>query len=426
MHDAQRFPPASLRSLRRDPLGFLQRIRREAGDVASFSLGEERVLLLSDPALVRELLVAHHRDFVKQNVLRTRPIEPDPERGLMMNDDPAAHVRGRRIFQPAFSTERLREYVGIVAEHAEALSARWRAGQSLDLAAELRPLTLSILAETAFALPLDGHERRVLNRRLGELLAPFAFATSPSRDVLGVLHGRRFWRSIGAQRELLARMRELVRSRRAGEGMDVASLAAQALDTPDGPAEAQAALDCLGILLAGVDTTATALTWALSELARRPDEMERLRDEALAADGDPERLPRARAVFAETLRLHPASWFIGRRARRETTVRDLDFAPETVGLVSPYLIHRDERLHREPDAFTPERWLNGSQDRVGFLPFGAGPRQCLGERLAWLEGALVLAAIARRWRLEPLGGGPSGHTAGATLAPHPPARLRVS
>ena len=92
--------------------------------------------------------------------------------------------------------------------------------------------TFLALAETAFALPLDGHERRVLDRWLGELLAPFAFATSPSRDVLGVLHGRRFWRSIGAQRELLARMRELVRSRRAGEGMDVASLAAQASLTP--------------------------------------------------------------------------------------------------------------------------------------------------------------------------------------------------
>jgi cytochrome P450 len=219
-------------------------------------------------------------------------------------------------------------------------------------------------------------------------------------------------------------MQELLRDRRGDGGVDVPSLAAQALDEPNGPTETQAATDCLGILLAGVDTTATALTWALLELSRRIDEAERLREEALAADGDPKLLPASRAVFAETLRLYPPSWYIGRRARDHTGAGGVDFAPGSVALTSPYVIQRDDRFHAEPARFDPERWRDGELRRgPAYLPFGAGPRQCLGERLAWLEGTLVLSAITRRWRLEPIDPRPPRLSPTATLAPSTPARL---
>lgn len=414
-----------LRALRRDPLGFLSRVAREQGDVARFAVGREQVVLLRDPKLVREVLVVRHRDFVKQNVLRTRPLRLDPDRGLMMNDDPALHVRGRRIFQPAFSAERLRAYAIVVADHARRLADRWRDGQTIDLPGDLRPISLAILAEGVFELEL-GSEAALLERRLAELLAPFSLATSPVHEVLALLRPRPLVRSLRAQTELIGRMHELVRSRRGGGGRDVVSLAAHALDEPDGPTENQAAMDCLGILLAGVDTTATAVTWALIEAARRGGEAERLRDEALAADGDPERLPASRAFFAEALRLYPPSWYIGRRARVDTGAGPVDLPAGTVALASPYLIHRDERLHAEPDRFHSGRWLRGEgEDRRGlaYLPFGAGPRQCLGERLAWLEGTLLLSAIARRWRLEPLDPGPPRLSAKSTLAPFTRARL---
>jgi cytochrome P450 len=409
-----------LRELRRDPLAFLGGLAHEVGDVAPFSIGDERVVLLSGPTLAREVLVARHRDFVKQNVLRTRPLALDPDRGLMMNDDPAAHVRGRRIFQPAFSVERLAAYAGIVAAHAERIAGSWRDGQTLDLEAELRPLTLAMLAESVFDLRL-GNDERLFERWLHDLLASFAFASSPGRDLLGLLRApRSVVRTARAHAQLVARLREVLQERRGSDNADVPALAARALETSDGPSEPQAAMDCLGILLAGVDTTAAAITWALLELARRPDELERLHGEAVEADGNPETLARTRAVFAETLRLYPPSWYIGRRARVDTKAGDVDLAAGTVALVSPYLIHRDGRFHDDPERFEPER-----NRRNAYLPFGAGPRQCLGERLAWLEGTIVLAAIARRWRLEPADAHLPGLAARATLAPAGPARIVV-
>jgi cytochrome P450 len=413
-----------LRELRRDPLAFLGGLAHEVGDVAPFSIGEERVVLLSDPALAREVLVAGHRDFVKQNVLRTRPLELDPDRGLMMNDDPAAHVRGRRIFQPAFSAERLAAYEGTVGEHAERIARSWRDGQTLDLTAELRPLTLAMLAESVFDLRL-GDDERLFERWLHDLLASFAFASSTGRDLLGLLRApRSVVRTARAHTQLLARLQEVLQERRGSDNTDVPALAARALETPDGPTEAQATMDCLGILLAGVDTTATAITWALLELARRPEELDNLYDEAVEADGNPDALTRTRNVFAETLRLYPPSWYIGRRARVETKAGDVSLQAGTVALVSPYLIHRDPRFHDDPDRFEPERRLE-DRPRHAYLPFGAGPRQCLGERLAWLEGTLVVAAIARRWRLEPVDARSPAPAARATLAPARPARIVV-
>jgi cytochrome P450 len=277
-----------------------------------------------------------------------------------------------------------------------------------------------MLAESVFDLRL-GNDERLFERWLHDLLASFAFASSPGRDLLGLLRApRSVVRTARAHAQLVARLREVLQERRGSDNADVPALAARALETSDGPSEPQAAMDCLGILLAGVDTTAAAITWALLELARRPDELERLHGEAVEADGNPETLARTRAVFAETLRLYPPSWYIGRRARVDTKAGDVDLAAGTVALVSPYLIHRDGRFHDDADLFEPERPL-----RHAYLPFGAGPRQCLGERLAWLEGTLLLAAIARRWRLEPADAHLTGLAARATLAPAGPARIVV-
>ena len=194
--------------------------------------------------------------------------------------------------------------------------------------------------------------------------------------------------------------------------------------------------EALTLLLAGHETTANALAWTWDALARRPEAEERLHaelDEVLG-DRDPEpadypRLPFARDVVAEAMRLRPPAWILGRRVIRPIRLGDWDVPAGSVVLVSQLVTHRNPRFWREPDAFRPERWSNGETaalPRFAYFPFGGGNRVCIGESFAWTEAVLVLATLARRLRfvatdpaevpLEPL----------VTLRPGRPVRMRVA
>jgi cytochrome P450 len=191
-----------------------------------------------------------------------------------------------------------------------------------------------------------------------------------------------------------------------------------------------AAMTAAGVFAAGVETTVHALAYALGLLAERPDVQAWLAeevDDALAGRGargdDAARLPRCRAAFAETLRLYPPSWFIARWTRDDVELAGEAVAAGTTVLVCPYLLHRDGRFFADPDAYRPSRWMDGAPPRLAYIPFGAGRRQCLGERIAWAEGTLLLAA-ATRFTLSPAGPLPAP-MAGAALRPERPVVVRV-
>ena len=170
--------------------------------------------------------------------------------------------------------------------------------------------------------------------------------------------------------------------------------------------------EAMTILLAGHETTANALVWAFYLLSQHPDVERRLHDEldalgsAALGAADVARLPYTRAVLAETMRLYPPAWIVGRRAMQEYQLGPYTLAPRTIVLMSQWVMHRDPRWWPEADRFTPERWLeagsahDSARPKFSYFPFGAGPRICIGEQFAWMEGILALATIARRWRLR--------------------------
>ena len=179
----------------------------------------------------------------------------------------------------------------------------------------------------------------------------------------------------------------------------------------------------LTLLMAAHVTTGHALGWAIHRLAGLPEVADALAMEAAAtlgagAGAEVAPLPYARAVFAETLRLHPPAWAIGREARRPTTVDGRPIGRADMILLSPWVTQRDGRWFERPDEFRPERWLNGdaSPSRFSFFPFGLGPRRCVGEPLAWLEGTLVLALLGGDWRFERAGAQEPRLRPGVTLA----------
>jgi cytochrome P450 len=176
--------------------------------------------------------------------------------------------------------------------------------------------------------------------------------------------------------------------------------------------DAQLRDEAMTIFLAGHETTANALAWTWHLLAQHPDAEERLHreisgalDGRQAAAADVPRLPYARMVLAESMRLYPPAWAIGRRAMHDVEIGGYTIAKGTVVLFSQYLLQRDARFFPNPDRFEPDRWLPQRQQgrpKFAYFPFGGGTRVCIGEPFAWMEGILVLATLARRWRMEPL------------------------
>jgi cytochrome P450 len=179
-----------------------------------------------------------------------------------------------------------------------------------------------------------------------------------------------------------------------------------------GMSDVQLRDEVITLLLAGHETTANALAWAWFLLSGAPDvearlhaEVDALGDRDLGAD-DLIRLPYTRAVLAETMRLYPPAWIVGRRALDAYQVGGYVLAPRTIVLMSQWIVHRDPRWWPSADSFQPERWLPGGsandpgRPRFSYFPFGAGTRVCIGEQFAWMEGVLALATFARRWRLR--------------------------
>ena len=233
----------------------------------------------------------------------------------------------------------------------------------------------------------------------------------------------------------------LIRDRRAGtDGDDVLSLLLAAPeDTATGRAdrmsERQVRDEAMTLFLAGHETTANALTWSLYLLSQHPDVAARLHAEAAdARAGGPRgtaETPRsslAHAVFAEALRLYPPSWGVGRRASEDVVVDRYRIPAGASVLLSPWVIHHDPRWFPDPFRFDVGRWSPqavAARPRHAFFPFGAGPRQCIGEEFAWAEGAIVLTALARRWRLSLSPGQRVALEPRITLRPKGPLRMRI-
>jgi cytochrome P450 len=194
--------------------------------------------------------------------------------------------------------------------------------------------------------------------------------------------------------------------------------------------------EALTLLLAGHETTALALSWTWYLLAHHPDvdaamqaELQTVLGGRLPTAADLPQLPYTRMVFTEALRLYPPAWLMTRRARQEVTIGDYRFAPGTFFLLSPYLMHHDARFFPEPEAFVPTRWAappEAGLARHAYLPFGGGPRQCLGEGFAWMEGLLVLTTLAQMWRMALVPGLPVEPWGLVTLRPRQGIPVRLA
>jgi cytochrome P450 len=397
-------PEVPVSALRRDPLGTLTRLGAE-GDAVPFRVGREQVLLGVHPDVVREVLLTQNKRFTKVNVLNERGRAP-ASRAHLADPDWRGHVIGRRLVQPAFGNARQAAHAEVVREEAAAVADRLAArdGEVVDIAVEMTTLALAIASRALFGgAPADGYGP--VTGDVAGVMAPFALVAAPGRDRFSPSRVSALARAGEARKRLLERMSALIEARRRAPAEDVPGLLAadQEGDPP---------VDALLVFVAGADTTASALAWAWHLLATDSAARDAVQDEAAA-----------RAAFAETLRLYPPSWTIGRRALEGGPVAGHDVAAGRVVLLSPWVTHRDPRFFADPGRFNPARFADGERQPAWF-PFGAGPRQCLGERLAWLEGTIAVSEIARRIVLHAVDGAVEIEP-GATLRPRGGLPMRV-
>jgi cytochrome P450 len=422
----------------RDPLAFLTDLAQRYGDIARVPLGAETLYLFNHPDLIREVLVTQHRNFHKGRGLeRARMLLGT---GLLTSED-EFHLRQRRLAQPAFHRQRVAAYGATMAAYAAARRDRWRAGAVIDAHREMMALTLAIVGKTLFDADVE-HEAAEIGEALATTFEAFQFGfLLPFGELLERLPLPATLRFKKARARLDATIYRLIEERRrsGADHGDLLSMLLLAQDTEGdggGMTDLQLRDEAMTLFLAGHETTANALTWTWYLLSQHPAVEARLHAEVDAALGgrlpaadDLGALPYTRMVLAESMRLYPPAWILGRRAVAPFEAGGYEIPTRSIVLMSQFVTHRDARWFPDPEQFDPERFTPDRQaqrPKFAYFPFGGGPRVCIGEQFAWMEGVLVLATIAQRWRLSLVPGHPVALQPIITLRPKFGMRMTVT
>ncbi len=398
-----------LNEFRKDPPGFLQKVSREYGDVAYIPLGRQHIYHLAHPDLIRDVLVTNQHKFKKSRMLERAQLLLGE--GLLTSEG-EYHRRQRRLMQPAFHRERLAGYATVMADRAASVRDGWTAGQHFDVMQEMMRLTLAIVTRALFSTNVDS-EADEIGKALTQVFDLFEVIMMPFSEFLEKLPLPAMRRFKQARKRLDETIYRMIAERRAS-GRDEGDLLSMLLLAQDeegsgGMTDTQVRDEALTLFLAGHETTADALTWAWYLLSQNPGaeaafhaELDRALAGRLPALEDLPQLRYTESIFAETLRLFPPAWGMGRRALEDYRVGDFTIPARSVILMSPYVVQRDPRWHPDPLEFRPERWSeeDPARPKFAYFPFGGGARVCIGERFAWMEGTLILAAIGQRWRLR--------------------------
>jgi len=415
------------------PLKKLMSARARHGDVFRIGMGPmPAVFFVADPDAARHVLVTRAASYVKSRTYDG--LKCFVGEGLLTNAGGEVWKRHRRLASPAFHRARFAALVTRMADATARTIERLGDRTEIEVHAEMTRLTLTIVGRTLFDVDLssDGKLARAFDRAIR-----FAntYAISPVRIPVSwpTPWNLRFRR---ARAVLDAFVDRVITERRAnpGDRGDLMSML-MAANQDDGSMDDRELRDeVMTMVGAGHETTASGMAWLLWLLARHPEQQERVRAEVRSVLGerrpemaDLERLPYTAMVVKEALRLHPPIWVIERTPLEDDEILGHRVPAGSIVAVSPYVLHRHTALWEEPDRFDPERFrpeAEAERERYAYLPFGAGPRVCIGARFASIEMQIITAMIVARFRLEPVPGREVVPEAMLTLRPRGGIRLR--
>jgi cytochrome P450 len=407
-------------------LDFFLDVARQYGDLVSFRFGPRRLFLASHPDLIEQVLVTDAKHYVKH--FGARLYKPVLGNGLVTSEGDF-WLRQRKLSQPAFLKNRVLSYAPVMADLTVRMLAGWQPGKEVDVHFEFSTLTSAIALKTLFDLD-DPGDREAFTDALREA---FTLMSNRFRSLVRVP----VWVPTPANRRLGRAITHLNRvvdgfvaqgRARPEPGDDLLSRLVAARDEQgERMTDRQLRDEAMTLYLAGHETTALTLTWSWYLLARHPQAEERLVGEWESVLGgrvptadDLAKLPYTEAVIAEAMRVYPPVYLIGREATRDLELGGFRVRKGYTVFMSQWVSHRDPRYFPDPEAFRPERWLDGLAARLpkyAYYPFGGGPRVCIGNTFALMEAAVILAAVGQRYRFTVASDGPPELNPQITLLP---------
>jgi len=435
------FPPGpseglkrwSLGPLNNSPLEYFTMVARKFGDIAGLRVLNFKTIFINHPDLIEEVLVTNARKYSKGRVLRAnRHVFGD---GLLTSEGDF-WLRQRRLAQPAFHRARINSYATTMVEYTERLLKDWKSGQERDAHQEMMRLTLQIVGKTLFDADVERDAQDV-----GKSLEQLLEIGANFRRTIFVPHWLPTPANLRMKREVVQIEKILYRiiAGRRASGRDAGDLLSMLLAAQDEDGskmtDRQLRDETITLFLAGHETTASTLSWTWWLLAQNPAVEKKLHAELDTVLGDRapslDDLPNlvyTGHVITEALRLYPAAWGMARLA-----VEDHEIAgyPLTKGMgvaMAQWVVHRDPRWYDAPEEFRPQRWEGDLLKRLpkfAYFPFGGGPRQCIGNTFALMEATLILATIARKFRLRLVAGHPVVPLASITLRPRHGVRVTL-
>jgi cytochrome P450 len=380
------------------------------GDVSAFRMGSQQAYFVNHPDLIRDILVVNADKFVKGRALqRAKSLLGE---GLLTSEK-EFHLRQRRLAQPAFHRARIAGYANSMIEYAEKMSAEWKDGEERDLSKEMMRLTLWIVGKTLFSADVES-EAEDVGEVMTILVESFDLMMLPFAEYFEKLPFPAFRRLKTSREKLDEIVYGFIHERR-NNAIDKGDLLSMLLlsEDEDGSkmTDKQVRDECLTIFLAGHETTANALTWTWMLIAQNPEieakfhtELDEVLGNRTPTPDDYPNLKFTEQIFAESMRLFPPAWVIGRMSEEEHELNGFEIKKNSLILVSTYIMQRDSRFWEDAEIFNPSRWEAQSVKEAGnkfiYFPFGGGIRRCIGEQFAWMEGVLLLAALGRKWKLK--------------------------
>lgn len=396
-------------SFREDPLGFLQD-SVAYGSITKMRFGPVTGYVLSDPAVIQQVLVKQADKFGKSRMLR-RAVADILGNGLLTSEGPHHHAQ-RKLIQPAFHHQRISAYADTMVKYTCSMLNEWESQPSVYLDQDMNFLTMLIVGKTLFDQD-DIDEADAISMAITRRLEMFGSQLA-RRSLIPPLLNPITRRQRNQSKQILTTSIDAIIEERRKENTDRGDLLSMLLLSEDENGQRMSAEqvrdEAITLFVAGHETTANALTWTFYLLAQHPEiEAKLLAEIDAALEGklptaqDLHKLPYAEMIFKEALRLYPPAWVFGRLAREDVEIGDFTIKQGQVTIISPYALGRSERFFERPNEFDPERFHPANEEQIqkySYIPFGAGPRVCIGNGFAMMEAILIMATILQRFHLS--------------------------
>jgi cytochrome P450 len=418
----------SFKDFTRNRLALFMRISRECPEIGSFHVGPKRIVFVTSPRLAQVVLKTQAADFHGGALLQSIvPLMGSNSLFVLLTEE---HTRQRKLMGPSFQHRRLTEFIPIMADYSAQLVDAWTEGEVIDITQQTPLLTMRIVVKTLFDMDFSTGQGHAFDAAMKQSVDYLEYLTSSLVPIpLSWPTARN-----AAVRKALATIRErqteLIQERRGGKlGNDLlSSLISYQDEEGNRLSDAQLRDHASTIFVAGHETVALVLSWTCYLLQQHPEIHQRLREEVdtvlhgrMPTAEDLPRLTYTMQVVKESMRLYPPGYFLGRAALRDTDIDGYALRKDDIVAISPYTLHRDEKLYPEPEKFIPERFSpeqEKGRPRYAYLPFSDGPHVCIGNFFALMEAQIAIATMVQRVRLEAL-----PHQ---TVVSEPGASLRMS